>query len=570
MALGLSLLGLSIFSLPLRAQANLSSMSLEDLLNVEVTSVSKTQEKLSQTASAIYVITQEDIRDSGAANIPDVLRMVPGMDVAQINSNTWAISARSFNGRFSNELLVLVDGRTVYTPTFGGVFWDVLDLPLEDIERIEVIRGPGGSVWGANAVNGVVNVITKKAGESKGAMVVAGGSNLDQGFATLQYGAAAGKTTDYRVYSKYFNQDHLPDAAGANGEDGWRILRGGFRVDSSASAKDSLSFQGDVYSGQEGQTSFFLPSISAPGAVKTSSEVNLSGGFLQSVWNHVYSARSDTTLQVYYDRYTRNDVLMERRGTFNIDFSHHLAWGDRQSLVWGLGYRYSASTSDGGLGFSLDPPNLDIQLFSSFAQDEIALVRDRLYLTVGTKLEHNYYTGFGLMPSLRAAWLLTARQTLWAAFSRSLRTPAATDESSRVAFAGFIAPGGTPAVAALVGNPAITNEKSHTYEIGYRATLSKRLLLDISAYYNDWGAQETTEPSTPFFETTPAPAHLVLPLTYQNLMYGESHGFEVFGRWRISDRFTLSPGYAFERVHMQLAPPAKPRHRRAMPKAAAL
>jgi iron complex outermembrane recepter protein len=246
-----------------RQKANLSAMSLEDLLNIKVTSVSKTEQKLSETASAIYVITQEDISRSGATNVPDLLRMVPGIDVAQINSNAWAISVRSFNGRFSNELLAMVDGRTVYTPSFGGVWWDVLDFPLENIERIEVIRGPGGSVWGANAVNGVVNIITKKASQTKGAMVVAGGGNLEQGFGTLQYGGEAGIATNYRVYAKYFNDSQLPGVTGANSGDNWHVLRGGFRADSSISAKDSLTLQGDVYSGRERQVGLFLPSVTA-------------------------------------------------------------------------------------------------------------------------------------------------------------------------------------------------------------------------------------------------------------------------------------------------------------------
>jgi iron complex outermembrane recepter protein len=225
---------LLFFPLPARPQAtppDLTSLSLEDLMNTKVTSVSRTEQKISRTASAIFVITASDIARSGATNIPDLLRMVPGTDVAQIDANTWAISVRGFNGRFSNELLVLVDGRTVYTPTFGGVWWDVLDLPLEDIERVEVIRDPGGTIWGVNAVNGVVNILTRKAAETKGGMVVGGGGNLDQGFGTAQYGGGLGKRTDYRVFAKYFNQDHFPGPAGAQGTDGWHSLRGGFRMD---------------------------------------------------------------------------------------------------------------------------------------------------------------------------------------------------------------------------------------------------------------------------------------------------------------------------------------------------
>ena len=243
----LVLLGVAILTaIPARPQqmpADLTKVSIEDLMSVKVTSVSKKEEELSRTASAIFVITQEDIRRSGATNIPDLLRMVPGMNVAQINANTWAIAGRGLNGEFANELLVMVDGRAVYTPTTGGVFWDVLDIPLEDIERIEVIRGPGGSVWGANAVNGVINILTKKASETKGAMLVTGGGNLDQGFGTAQYGGSVGKNFDYRVYTKYLNQDHMPGLTGEDGGDGWHMLRGGFRADGALSAKDSLTIQ---------------------------------------------------------------------------------------------------------------------------------------------------------------------------------------------------------------------------------------------------------------------------------------------------------------------------------------
>lgn len=244
---------------------DLADKSLEDLMNIQVTSVSKREQPLSRTASAIFVITTADIERSGATNIPDLLRIVPGVDVAQIDANTWAITVRGLNARFGNELLVLLDGRNVYTPTFGGVLWDTLDLPLEDIERIEVIRGPGGTIWGANAVNGVINIITKKAANTSGAMLVGGGGNLDQGFGTAQYGGKLAHATDYRIYTKYLNQDHLPGLAGNDGFDGWHLLRGGFRMDNVLSGKDTLSVQGDVYTGEEKGTIRFLPLVTSPG-----------------------------------------------------------------------------------------------------------------------------------------------------------------------------------------------------------------------------------------------------------------------------------------------------------------
>ena len=346
----------------------LSSMSIEDLLNVEVTSVSKTQQKISDTAAAIYVITQEDIQRSGATNIPDLLRMVPGMDVAQINSNTWAISARGFNGRYADDLMVLLDGRSIYSPTFGGVYWDALDLPMEDIDRIEVIRGPGGSIWGANAVNGVVNIITKKASETKGAMVVAGAGSLTPGFGTVQYGGSAGKTTDYRVYSKYFSENQLPGITAADGGDGWDDPRGGFRVDSTVSAKDKLTFQGDVYRGTEDQFAKFLPSIgSSIQSVELS--MDLSGGFFQGIWNHELSARSASALEISYDRYQHGNLVNEGEGAFlNLDFQHQYRWKERQNLVWGMSVYDSAVTTNGGLAVSFNPPDVTVRQFGAFAR----------------------------------------------------------------------------------------------------------------------------------------------------------------------------------------------------------
>ena len=550
-----ALLGCLVF--PAWAQQNstdLTTKSLEDLMNVEVTSVSKSEQTLSRTASAIFVITSEDITRSGATNIPDLLRMVPGMDVAQINANSWAISARGLNGEFSNELLVMVDGRTVYVPTFGGVFWDVLDMPLDDIERIEVIRGPGGSIWGANAVNGVVNIITKKAADTHGALIVAGGGSLAQGFGVTQYGGTLGKNTDYRVYTKYLNQAELPGLSGQNGGDGWHLLSGGFRVDSTISSKDTVTVQGNLYAGREGNPDLRLQSVTSPGPQEVDPGVDLSGGFLQLAWNHTFSARSDTSLQISYDEFKRPDVLDEGRYTLNLDFQHHFKWGQRQSIVWGLGYRYSSSHTNGDLTISLNPADLSTQIGSSFIQDEIAISPDRLYLTLGTKLEHDYYTGLVLLPSARLAWQLNSHQMFWAAISRAARTPASLDTAERLNFGGFVGPDGTPVLIGLVGNPHFKSEDLTAYEAGTRITALKRLSIDVAAFYGDYTHQSTTEPAPPVFETLPAPPHLFIPSILENLMHGESQGLEIAANWKVSDRWTLSPGYAFEQIHMHLDP----------------
>ena len=536
---------------------DLTERSLEDLMNIEVTSVSKKEQKLSRTAAAIFVITREDIRRSGATNIPDLLRMVPGMEIAQINNDTWAISARGLNQEFANELLVLVDGRNVYTPTFGGVFWDAVDVPLEDIERIEVIRGPGGSIWGANAVNGVVNIITQKASETKGALVSGAAGNLEDGLGILQYGSTLGKDTDIRFFAKYHDESSLTSLTGENGGDGWHALRGGFRADTVLSAKDALMTQGDIFLQREGGPVSILPSVTSPGPLNIEAQQNQSGGFFQFVWNHKFSDTSETSLNLSYTGYDIEDIiatLKEGRKTVSADFQDHIAWGSRNDVVWGGSYSYSNSHSIGNLSVSLTPPNRAIQVFSTFVQDEIALIPDRLFLTAGAKLEHNYYSGFGLMPSARVSYPFSKRQTVWAAVSRALRTPDSLDTGIRFNLGSSPGPGGTPILTSLFGNPHFKDESLVAYEFGYRTTLSDRVSIDLAAFYNDYDHQQTVEPAAPFPESQPAPAHIVMPSTYRNLARGEEHGIELAANWKLTSRWTLSPGCDFARIHLHTLP----------------
>jgi iron complex outermembrane receptor protein len=331
------------------------------------------------------------------------------------------------------------------------------------------------------------------------------------------------------------------------------MLRGGFRSDSVLSSKDTLMFQGDLYTGREGIPTSEFVLTPAPATQNVELLVNLSGGFLQGVWNHTWSPHSDTSFQLSYDTYQRNDQLREGRRTFDLDFQHNFSGWTRQNIVWGLTYRYSASRSDGILGISLVPADLNTQLFSSFIQDEIVIVPNRFFLTIGAKLEHNYYTGFGTMPGARVAWTPTQRHTLWAAISKTQRTPAETDAALRAAVGEFPGPGGIPVLLTLFGNPQVDNEESVDYEMGYRTTVSQKLSIDFTAYYNNYSHQETSEPSTPFLVNTPSP-HLVLPLITENLMHGETHGTEIAVNWKATDRWTLSPGYALEQIHMHLAP----------------
>jgi iron complex outermembrane recepter protein len=539
--------------------SNLAQASLEDLLNIQVTSVSKKEQKLSRTASAVFVITQEDIRRSGATNTPDLLRMVPGLDVAEINGSTWAISARGFNAQFSNKLLVMVDGRIVYTPNFAGVYWDTVDVPLEDIDRIEVIRGPGGTIWGANAVNGVISIFTKKAGETRGGLVEAGSGYLQRGFGTVQYGGNLHGETDYRVFTKDFDQSHLLDLNGASGADGWHMFRSGFRTDSTLSSKDGLMVEGDIYDGSEGEMGFYLPSVTSPTIVPLAEQIGMWGGSLDSAWSHAFSARSDGMLQVTFNRYKRNDPLEpEKRTTADLNYQHHINWR-RHDIVWGLGYRFTTDRIGGSLTVSYDPPSKDLQLFSSFLQDEIALQPDRLYLTLGTKLEHNDYTGFELMPNVRATWMPSTHHMFWLAVSRALRAPSRNDTNLIVNLGSVPGPDSTPILLRFTTNPQFHDEHLLAYEIGYRSAVSNRLSLDVAAYYNQYDDVQTTEPSTPFFEATPLPAHIVQPFSYQNAMNGETHGIEVAANWRVTNRWKVSPGYAVQGIEMSTDPASQDR-----------
>jgi iron complex outermembrane recepter protein len=536
---------------PQDKQADLTNQSLEDLMNIQVSSVSKKEEKLSRVASAVFVITQDDIQSSGATNIPDLLRMVPGLDVAQINSSTWAVSARGFNDQFADKLLVMIDGRTVYSPLFSGVFWDGQNVPLEDIARIEVIRGPGASVWGANAVNGVINITTKKAADTQGGLVTAGGGNLDHGMGTVQYGGKIGDYTSYRVFSSYADQDHLPSPSGQNGEDDWGAFRAGFRVDSNPSAKNSFTIEGDTELGNEGERVESIASISPPVNQLQNLRQIFSGWDVLGRWNHTASPSSETSLQVYIDRTSRYDPTAgEGDLTFDIDFHDHFAWGDRQDFVWGLGYRVTSDDTDSTLRSSFVPQSETYQSFNSFVQDEIALSPNRVYLTLGTKFEHNYFGGFDFQPTARITWIVNEHSMLWADVSKAVRTPSRAVETFRLNSEVLPDSEGPPILVSEFGNPQQENEILGTTEVGYRVQPAANFSLDLTAFYNHYGQLQSIEEGAPYLETDPSPLHLVLPLYLSNMLYGETHGIEAAAKWKINSRWTLSPGYSFLAMHM--------------------
>lgn len=538
---------------PRSKSSDLTEMSLEDLMNIRVTSVSKKEQKISQAAAAIFVITPEDIKRSGATNIPDLLRIVPGLDVSQINANTWAVSARGFNAQFSNKLLVLIDGRAVYTPLLGGVNWDTQDVPLEDIDRIEVIRGPGATVWGANAVNGVINIVTKEAAATKGGLLSAGGGSQGQAYGTAQFGDTARGDTDFRIFAKYLNQGSLPDQDGDGSGGTWHLLHGGFRSDTRLSSKDNLTVEGDLYTGKEGAEIIHIFSIDPPviGNLETLSQ--LSGGNVLGRWEHTFSSRSETSLQFYFDNEERTGPESpDELNIVDFDFQHHIAWGARQDFVWGAGYRHYWDQAPGIIDQSFTPPGASLSLVNFFGQDTVSLLLDRLFLTFGSKLEDSYFSSYELEPSVRLAWTPSSRATLWAAVSRADRTPARRDVQLVAPLAVFPDPNGssTPVEVILSGNPNFEPEHQIAYEAGFRTQPSERLFVDVSAYFNQYDHLASLEPGAEFLQNSPAPARFVVPLSFGNLLHGTTEGAEIAADLKVTGRWTLSPGYAFLEMHL--------------------
>ena len=535
---------------------DLTELSLEELMNIEITSVSKKEEKLFEAAAAVCVITGEDIRRSGVTSIPEALRMVPGMEVAHIDANKWAISSRGFNDLFANKLLVLIDGRSVYTPLFSGVFWEAQDVLLEDVERIEVIRGPGAALWGANAVNGIINILTKRAQDTQGGMVSLGVGSEERGFSSVRYGGRLGNDGYYRIYTKVFDRDNFVYASGEEAADGWKVLQGGFRIDWEGSNHNSLTLQGDVYDGEVGQTYKIIDSLEPPFERTFDFVVPIAGGNVLGRWEHVFSDASDLTLQLYYDRTEREDAAIAGYlHKFDVDLQHRFGSGERQEVVWGLGYRFMRDEIKGSFLMSVHPESRDYDLFSAFAQDEIALVEDRLRLTLGSKFEHNDYTGFEIQPNARLLWTPHRRHTIWGAVSRAVRTPSRVEDGMRVVRevlpSGVVSPD-VPTAFVVLGSRDFESEELLAFELGYRVRPTDRLFLDVATFYNVYDKFLTIEPGTPFLETSSPPEHFVVPFTVDNRMEAETYGVELEGDLRMLDRWRLRVRYAYLQMQMHL------------------
>jgi iron complex outermembrane recepter protein len=536
-------------TLPAWAQGGLAEASLEQLLQTRVTSVSKKEQKLSRTAAAVFVIRQDDIRRSGAASLPDLLRMAPGVDLAQIDASTWAISIRGFNSRYSNKVLVLVDGRSVYTPAFSGVYWEHLDLPLEDIDRIEVIRGSGASVWGANAVNGVINIITKSAAATRGGLLSATAGSEIYAADTLQYGGSAGTRGAYRAYAKYGHDGGSRLPGGLSAPDAWARVHGGFRSDWDLSLKDGLMVQGEWFSNHEGEMankSFMASPVNQSAATRSTA----TGGDLLTRWSHTLQGGSETELRAYFDTYRRSEFgTREQMRTLDLEFQDHLALGPRHDVVWGTGYRATFSSADGQIA-SFTPPSRTDHLYSGFFQDEIQAAAD-LWLTVGARLEHNSYTGFDVEPGVRLAWAPSVRHTLWAAASRSVRLPARVETSINATIASYPLDANTIETVQLAGNPGFQAEEAYDVELGYRAQVSSGLSLDLASFLTEYRRLASLETGTPRL-IPGSPAILDVPMSYANRASARSYGAELAVNWDVVSRWRLSPSYSFLRICTRL------------------
>ena len=528
------------------AMKGLSAMSLEDLMTLEVTVVSKQKQKVSQAPAAVTVITPDDIRRSGMTSIPELLRLSPGLSVARVDAGKWAISSRGFNDVFANKLLVLMDGRTLYTPAFSGVYWDAVDYVLPDLERIEVVRGPGATLWGANAVNGVINVRTRSARDTQGWLVQGLGGTEEQ-IGSVRYGGTIDDRTYYRAYGKFRVVDDAVVADGDRAHDGWESLRAGFRIDRYATDKDTLTLQGDAYGERAGQTAS-LPTFVPPTFSRSVDHVgNHGGGNVLARWTHVVSPTSDFAVQVYYDNVRRTDLFGEYSvDTFDADFQHRFELAKGHDLIWGLGARLQSDRFSGRNGLTVDPTTRDAYLLSAFVQDDVTIVPDRLHVILGSKFEQNSYTGFELQPSARLLWTPDARNSVWASVSRAVHTPSRVDEDARIALFRTLDPGsGLPVQLDVVGNTEVESEKLTAYELGYRAQATKSLSLDATVFYNRYDDLLSMSQQSPVFDPTQMPPRLLIPAVWANTRRAEAHGVEVAANWNVTDQWRLSASYTW-------------------------
>jgi iron complex outermembrane receptor protein len=550
-----------LLAMPARSQDSVASsdqlkkLSLDQLGNLEVTTQSKAPEQVWKTAAAIYVITQDDIHRSGATSIPEALRLAPGVEVARIDADKWSIGIRGFGSRLNRSVLVLIDGRSVYTTLLAGTYWEVQDTLLEDIDRIEVIRGPGGTIWGPNAVNGVINIITKESKNTQGTLVEAGGGNEEQGFLSARYGGGNPDGLNYRVYAEAFNRSPEYHVDG-NDNDHWRSVQGGFRADWARNERDSFTLQGDIYDQRAGEK-VQLINYAPPYSQNVDGTAVLSGGNIAGRWTRMYREGEDLQFQIYYDRTNRYEPNFgDVRNTVDFDYLQRHYVGTRNHLSWGFGARAShghemAPTT----GLFFDPNTRTDELYTAFFEDEVSLLPDRLILEAGSKLLLTNYTGVEPEPSVRLLWTPTPTQSLWIAATRAVRTP--SDGERDFFLSGFvgIASSGTPLFARFNANRDFQSEKLKGYELGYRRLAGKNIYFDLAGFYNQYNdlfSEDIT--GSAFLENAPSPPHLLIPAQFGNGLEGSTTGGEIAPEWTPVSFWRLRGSYSFLRMALKKGP----------------
>jgi len=528
-----------------------TQFSLEELKSVKITSASKMPENLSEIPAAVFVITQDDIRRSGATSIPEALRMAPGVEVARVSATEWAVNMRDLNQLFANKLLVLMDGRSIYSHLASGVYWDIQDTVLEDIDRIEVIRGPGAALWGVNAVNGVINIITKKAADTQGGEVTALGGT-EEGVGTARYGDAFANEGHYRIYAKYFDRGSLfqrdapiqDDSANSD----WQSGRGGALMEWKPNGdRDNIFLQGEVF---KNRYTAEIPVLTndAPHVRQIQDTSRAKGGHVLSRWTRTFSEKSDSVLQFFYDYYDKDiEYANVQANTLDLDFQHRFPFRDRHELIWGLNYRLILDRFQNSEELILDPDEETLQYYSAFVQDRIRIV-DRLNLTLGAKFEHNDYTGWEIQPSARLLWNPDDRHAFWGAVSRAARVPSRVEHDGmvqEVALPDPLASIQVPVVYRGMGDNRLEAETLVAYEVGYRFQPASSLWFDTTAFYNDYEdliAYRYDHDGK--IEVKGAP-YVIVPLHFDNSLRGESFGVELAAYWQATAFWLLQGSYTF-------------------------
>lgn len=528
-------------------------LSIEALMASQVSTVMRTEQSLSETAAAVYVMTQADIQRAGVTNIPDILRLVPGVQVARIAPGRWAVTTRGFNGRFANKLLVLLNGRMVYSPTYAGVRWENLDLILEDIKRIEVIRGPGASIWGQNAVNGVINIITRHTEESQGGVASITSGNEEQAIASLRYGGAIGTRVNYRVFGKFVRRDSLVGIDGEDTEDHWRGGLGGFRIDWLADQGDRVMIEGSGF-GNKTHNRFLLMSDPLSSAARKSSEHH-SGVNVQARWAHDFSVASTIKTQVLYDYFCLIDESFgsEKNHTLDIDLQHDIALTKAHYFNWGVRYRWVSSGFFAGIFSTVEPTYQALHFVSAFIQDQATFFEGALRLTFGAKFQYYTLSGWDIQPSARLMWKFHPEHRLWLAFSRSIRVPSRGETAYGLKSMPLSAH--SPLRFTLRGNANLDRELVYSYELGYRGWMGEYFSWDIAAFYNNY--QNLMTPSLDRVDLSHQ-----LSISFENNAQAQSWGIEVATEWRPIDPLRLQLSYSFLHIKAakQVQPDSAPNH----------